>query len=86
MQAILETAGLAVGYEQEFTTAVLRLAFARTDTIKRGSYVYDDLKEQDRRALKLGEVPPVIFSEVASDVAMFAAAGEYHEDWEKKVW
>jgi hypothetical protein len=86
VQAILETAGLAVGFEQEFTTAILRLAFARTDTIKRGSYIYDDLKEQDSRALKLGEVPPVIFSEAAGDVAMFAAVGEYHQDWEKKVW
>lgn len=86
VEAILETAGLAVGAEQEFDTAILRLAFARTDTIKRGSYIYDDLSEQDSRALTLGEVPPVIFSEVANDVTMFAAAGEYHQDWEKKVW
>ncbi len=86
IQAILETAGMSVGYEQEFTTAIKRLAFARTDTIKRGSYIYDDLKDQDERIVKLGDVPPIIFSEVAAEVQTFAAAGEYAEDWERKVW
>ncbi len=86
IQAILETAGVVVGYEQEFTTAIKRLAFARTDTIRRGSYVYDDLKEKDERIVPLGDVPPIIFSEIAADVQTFAAAGEYAEDWEKKVW
>jgi hypothetical protein len=86
VQAILETAGMSVGYEQEFTTAIKRLAFARTDSIRRGSYVYDDLKEKDERIVTLGDVPPIIFSEIAADVQNFAAAGEYTEDWEKKVW
>ena len=86
IEAALETAGLSVGYEMEFTTALKRLAFVRMKTVQRGSYVYDDLKEQDERALKLGAVPPVVFSEAAADVQSFAAAGEYAEDWEKKVW
>lgn len=86
IQAVLETAGMSVGYEQEFTTAIKRLAFARVDTIKRGSYVYDDLKAQDERIIPLGDVPPIIFSEVAANVQTFAAAGEYSEDWEHKVW
>ncbi len=86
VQAVLETAGMSVGYEQEFSTAIKRLAFARVDTSKRGSYVYDDLKDQDERLIKLGDVPPIIFSEIAADVQTFAAAGEYTEDWEKKVW
>jgi hypothetical protein len=37
------------------------------------------LKDQDEYLIKLGDVPPIIFSEIA-------AAGEYTEDWEKKVW
>ncbi|HEY7357838.1 MAG TPA: DUF4132 domain-containing protein [Ktedonobacterales bacterium] len=86
IQAVLETAGMSVGYEKEFSTAIKRLAFARVDTIKRGSYIYDDLKEQDERLIKLGDVPPIIFSEIAADVQTFAATGEYTEDWEKKVW
>jgi Domain of unknown function (DUF4132) len=86
VQAVLETAGMSVGYEQEFNTAIKRLAFARIDTIKRGSYVYDDLKEQDERIITLGDVPPIVFSEAAADVQNFAAAGEYTEDWEKKIW
>ncbi|HEU5199892.1 MAG TPA: DUF4132 domain-containing protein [Ktedonobacterales bacterium] len=86
IQAVLETAGLAVASEQGFNTAIKRLAFARIDTIKRGSYIYDDLQERDVRIIKLGEVPPIIFSEIAADVQTFAAAGEYTEDWERKVW
>lgn len=86
IQAVLETAGMSVGYEQEFTTAIKRLAFAQADTIKRGSYIYDDLKERDERIIKLGDVPPIIFSEIASDVQTFAAAGEYAKDWQRKVW
>ncbi len=86
VQVVLETAGMGVGYEQAHNTAIERLAFARTDTIKRGSYVYDDLKEKDERIIKLGDVPLVIFSEVAADLQTFAAAGEYAEDWKRKVW
>ncbi|MEO7003675.1 MAG: DUF4132 domain-containing protein [Ktedonobacterales bacterium] len=86
IEAVLETAGLSVGYEMEFTTALKRLAFVRMSSVKRGSYVYDDLKEQDERTLKLGVVPLVVFSEAAADVQGFAAAGAYAEDWEKKVW
>ena len=86
IEAVLETAGLSVGYEQEFTTAIKRLAFIRADSVQRGSYVYDDLADDDERALKLGEVPPVVFSEAAGDVAAFAAAGQFDPDWERKVW
>jgi hypothetical protein len=86
VQAVLETAGMSIGYEQAYNTAIERLAFARTDTIKRGSYVYDDLKELDERIIKLGDVPPIIFSEIAADLQTFAAAGEYTEDWKRKVW
>ncbi len=85
IRAIVKTAGMGVGYEQGMDTAVLWLAFARTDTMGRGSYIYDDLPEREGLALALGEVPPTIFSEIASDVAMFAAAGEYHKDWERRV-
>ena len=86
IQAVLETTGLGVGYEQEFSTAIKRLAFAQADTIKRGSYIYDELREQDTRIIKLSDVPPIIFSEIAADVQTFAAAGAYTEDWERKVW
>ena len=83
---MLETAGLSVGYEQGFDTALKWLSFVRAGAIGRGSYVYDDLQDNDPRALKLGEVPPVVFSEAAADVQTFAAAGAYDPDWERKVW
>ena len=86
VEAVLETAGLSVGYEQEYPTALKWLSFVRTDAIRRGSYVYDDLEDNDPRTLKLGEVPPVVFCEAAADVQTFAAAGAYDADWERKVW
>ena len=85
IEAALETAGLSVGYEMGFNTAIKRLGFVRVNTIKRGGYIYDDLKDADDRLIPLGAVPPVVFSEAAADVQA-AAGGEYAEDWEKKVW
>ena len=86
IEAVLETAGLLVGKEQQFNTALKRLAFVRAETDGRNSDVYDDLTVKDEHALTLGEVPPVVFSEAAGDVATFAAAGQYDPDWERKVW
>lgn len=63
-----------------------RLAFVRAGTVRRGSYVYDDLAEDDPRAVPLGAVPPVVFSEAASDVANFAAAGTFEAEWERTAW
>jgi hypothetical protein len=80
IQAVLETAGMSIGYEQEFTTAIKRLIFERTDAPLHGGYVSNE------RTITLGKVPSIIFSEVAVDVQTFAAAGEYAEDWERKVW
>jgi hypothetical protein len=86
IEAILQIEGMAVGCEQVYTSAVGRLMFVCSDTVQRGSYVYDDPGEHDSRVLKLGVVPPIIFSEAVADVQHFAAAGQYDADWEKKVW
>ena len=67
--------------EQHYTTAIIRLAFARTHP----GYVYHGLTENDKRAVKLDSVPPVVFSEAASEVRSFAAAGQYDAGWERKV-
>ncbi|HEY7122779.1 MAG TPA: DUF4132 domain-containing protein [Ktedonobacterales bacterium] len=39
--------------------------------------------EQD--LLKLGEIPPVVFSEAAANVQSFAALGSYDEHWQKRL-
>ena len=61
--------------------ALESVEFVRTGSVKRGSYVYDDLKEHDRRMMKLGDVPPVAFSEAIADVQAFMAAGQYDPQW-----
>lgn len=86
IQAVLETTGLSIGYEQNVTTALKRLAFVPAGSMRTGSYVYNDLKDDDARIMLLGDVPAVVFSEAAADVQTFAAAGSYAEDWEKQVW
>ncbi|HUY76098.1 MAG TPA: DUF4132 domain-containing protein [Ktedonobacterales bacterium] len=86
VEAALETAGLSVGYEMGFNSAIKRLGFVRVDTVKRGDYFYDDLNDADARLIALGDVPPVVFSEAAANVQAAAAGGEYAPDWEKKVW
>lgn len=78
--AALETAGMSIGYEQGFNTAIKELGFTADGTAK----LYDKLK--DDVLLRLGDVPPVVFSEAAADVQQFASAGQVEEDWESKVW
>jgi hypothetical protein len=83
--AVLETAGLAIGIEQEFETALKQLAFRRS-TARDSRHWPDEIQPDDPQALRLGDVPALIFSEAAADVQNFAAAGAYDPDWERKVW
>lgn len=82
MLAVLEIAGLGARSKLEFKLAIKRLIFVRINTT--GS-ISETLKEQDERIIKLGDVPPALFSPVAIDVQAIAAIGEYREDWEQQV-
>lgn len=84
--AVLETSGLSVGYRPEGKTALKRLAFVRSDRDSQGLYDPYDLRTNEPYALKLRMVPPAIFSEAATDVQAFAAAGQYDAEWECNVW
>ncbi len=83
--AVLETAGLAIGIEQEFETALKQLAFRRITAGDKHHWP-DGVQPDDPQALRLGDVPALIFSEAAAAVQNFAAAGSYDPDWERKVW
>lgn len=85
IEAVLEVAGMCVGYEQKLTAGIGKLGFVRSETIERGSYVYDDPVETDPRLLKLGDVPPIVFSETVANVQSFAATGQYDAEWKKKI-
>lgn len=75
--------GLFVGDENEDTTVYV-LRFYRSDTVKRGSYVYDEIKEKD--LLKISEVPSRYFSEILYQVnnSLSSSTG-VDENWKRDV-
>jgi hypothetical protein len=81
VEAILCFTGMPVNNVGEWELALEKVAFVPAGSVKRGSYVYDDLKEHDPRTMKLGDVPPVAFSEAVADVQSFMAAGQYDPQW-----
>ena len=85
VEAVLETPGLALGYEHYCKAALKQLGFVPAGTLQRGGYIHESFGDDDPQLLPLGEVPPVAFSEAAADVQTFAAVGAYDADWERKV-
>jgi Domain of unknown function (DUF4132) len=84
VEALLETTDLGVGYEQEQTVALVRLYFLPAGTAKAVWHAEYELRDEPS-LVRLGDVPPVAFSETLADVRDFAAAGDYYEDWEQRV-
>ncbi|MBI6874808.1 DUF4132 domain-containing protein [Clostridium aciditolerans] len=56
---------LSVGYENEETT-IYELTFYRANTVERGSYVYDEIREEN--IIVPSKVPERFFSEILYDV------------------
>lgn len=67
----LEFSGLFVGDENEEVT-VYGAQFYRAGTVKRGSYVYDTVKKENR--FRLGEVNPRYFSEIVLQLTRATAS------------
>lgn len=67
----LEFSGLFVGDENEEVT-VYGAQFYRAGTVKRGSYVYDTVKKENR--FRLGEVSPRYFSEIVLQLTRATAS------------
>lgn len=61
----LSFSGLSIGFENEEVT-VYDLTFYKKGTVKRGSYVYDTVKEQ--HIIKPSEVPNRFFSEILHQI------------------
>jgi hypothetical protein len=60
-----------MGIEDEMTMGEVR--FVRADTVKRGSYIYEEpYKEEDPRVIAFGDVPPIVFSEAMGDLSKIA--------------
>ena len=79
--ADLSFEGLFVGGEQDDTTIYL-VRFYKIGTVKRGSYVYDEV--DNKNSLKLSEVPKKFFSEVLYQVDLALASSTLvNENWRK---
>lgn len=94
IEALLEIGYLSTGYEGNWPTPLIRLCFARSGTVARIKQASENdtfdpysrpqkIVEQD--LLKLGEIPPVLFSEAATNVQSFAALGRYDENWQQRM-
>ena len=76
VEVYLAIEGLYMGIDpmESITLGVAR--FARADTVKRGSYIYDDPGADDPRLLTFGQVPPVVYSETVGDLKAITAGSD----------
>ena len=67
--AILEQTGnLSIGYFEEPAT-IGNLMFVKNNSAEFGSYIYNEPRtDSDARLIPFGKVPPIVFSEVTSDM------------------
>jgi hypothetical protein len=84
IEAMLSFSGAPVGYENMWTLALKSLLFIKDASIKHGGHVVYTVKN-DQRIMQLGDVPPLIYSEIIAEVQAFAASGQYDENWKDKV-
>ncbi len=82
VEVSLEMEGMYVGIDPMETITLGVARFARADSVKRGSYVYDDPQAGDARVLPFGEVPPVVYSEIVGDLKAIAGIVEQAADAE----
>ena len=77
-EAFLGLDGMYVGIDRESDIQLGDFYFVRAGTVKIGSYVYDNPRdEDDARLIPFGSVPPIVYSEVAGDLRSIAGkAGE----------
>ncbi|WP_461075042.1 DUF4132 domain-containing protein [Spirosoma flavus] len=70
--AILTQQGnICVGYYDE-NAALGDIMFARAQSVRFGSYMYDEpSKDTDPRLIRFGNVPPIVYSEVMADMLFF---------------
>ena len=72
VEVSLEIEGLYIGVDPMETITLGAARFVRADSVKRGSYTYDDPQAGDERVLAFGEVPPVVYSETVGDLKAIA--------------
>jgi Domain of unknown function (DUF4132) len=68
---IMQTGSLSIGY-YDGNAKIGKVMFVREEGIRFGNYIYDEpTKMNDPRLVRLGDVPPIVYSEVMADMAFF---------------
>ena len=73
VEAFLGLDGMFVGIGMSDSITLQDSSSSASGTVQIGSYVYDTPSDEaDSRLIAFGEVPPIVFSEVMSDLARIA--------------
>ena len=68
---VMQIGALSVGY-YDVNAEIGHLMFVRKSGVRFGSYMYDEpSRESDPRLVSFGDVPPIVYSEVMSDMLFF---------------
>jgi len=76
IEAILPTENFWVGCDPMETIELAAAYFAKSGSVERGSYIYDEPASDDPRVLRFDQVPPVVFSETLGDLKAIIATRE----------
>ncbi len=68
LEVVLPIDGMFVGLDPQSPVTLDAACFVRAGSVQRGSYVYDDPKEDDDRRVPFGEVPSIVWSEALGDL------------------
>jgi len=69
IQAILVTSNLNIQSYDDGDANLHEFYFVRLGSVKQGSYTYDEPRnESDERLIPFGQVPPIVYSEIISDL------------------
>ena len=75
LEVVLELDGMYVGIDPMATVTLGTVRFVRSGSVQRGSYVYDDPKQDDERVVPFGKVPPIVYSETTGDLLAMLGEG-----------
>jgi hypothetical protein len=76
VEVILPLDNFYIGVDPMDTIELSAAYFVRAETVRRGSYTYDEPGPDDPRVLKFAEVPAVVYSETISDLKAIVATKE----------
>lgn len=72
VEVVLELEGMFASIDPMATVKLGKARFVRAGTVRRGSYVFDEVETDEPRVLTFAAVPPVVWSETIGDLRAIA--------------